>query len=141
MTKTTIPEPDLASDPTPDEFAGASRRVREARRRLLSDPKAAGAHDALAAQIRARLEAKEATLAQVRRAVGFTQVQMAEMLDMSQGDISKLEHRENLHLVTLSRFVEATGGRLRICAVYGDTEVVLKVGDLLPAHAEKLTET
>jgi hypothetical protein len=31
------------------------------------------------------------------------------------------------------RFIEATGGRLRITAVYGDTEVELDVNDVVPS--------
>ena len=71
------------------------------------------------ASIEDRLAAKRATLAEVRRAIGLTQTQMAEMLGMTQGDVSKLERRENLHLTTLCRFIEATGGRLRISATRG----------------------
>ncbi len=51
------------------------------------------------------------------------------MLDLGQGDISRLERRRNLYLNTLARFVEATGGRLRITAIYGDTEVTLDLRD------------
>ena len=36
---------------------------------------------------------------------------------MTQGEISRLERRGNLLLGTLARFIEATGGRLRIVAV------------------------
>lgn len=56
---------------------------------------------------------------------------MAEALGMAQGDVSKLERRDNFHLATLARFIEATGGHLRISAIYGSTEVDLQVGDLL----------
>lgn len=136
MNKTTIPEPDL----TADDHATATQRVREARERLLADPAASAAHQALTAEIEQRLDAKRATLAEVRRAIGLTQSQMAEMLDMSQGDVSKLERRENLHLATLSRFIEATGGRLRISATYGDTEVTLQFGDLLAGDTDELLD-
>ncbi len=140
MNKLTIPEPDLDAEPSADDHTTATRRVREARDRLLADPAAAAAHQVLSAEIEQRLEAKRATLAEVRRAIGLTQSQMAEMLDMSQGDVSKLERRENLHLATLSRFIEATGGRLRISATYGDTEVTLKFGDLLAGDEDELLD-
>ncbi|MFQ5557348.1 MAG: XRE family transcriptional regulator [Acidimicrobiales bacterium] len=89
-----------------------------------------------------RPDAKRATVAEVRRSIGLTQVQMAEMLGMSQGGVSKLERRENLHLTALCRFIEATGGRLRISATYGDTEIALQVGDLLDGdeNEERLHE-
>ena len=54
---------------------------------------------------------------------------------MTQGEISRLERRENLHLATLARFIEATGGRLRITAVYDDDEVEVGIGDLTDAAA------
>ena len=91
------------------------------------------------ARIEDRLAAKHATLAEVRRAIGLTQNKMAETLGMAQGDVSKLERRNNLNLTTLRRFIEATGGRLRISATYGTTEVDLNVGDLLAS--ENTTET
>lgn len=136
MNKITIPEPDL----TADDDATATQRVREARERLLADPAASAARQALTTEIEQRLDAKRATLAAVRRAIGLTQSQIAEMLNMSQGDVSKLERRDNLHLATLSRFIEATGGRLRICATYGDTEVTLQFGDLLAGDTDELSD-
>jgi ribosome-binding protein aMBF1 (putative translation factor) len=116
----------------PADFATASARVKQARARVLADPAAAEAHRKLGRVIAARLKRRQATLAQVRQAVGLTQKQLAESLGMDQGDISRLERRQNLHLTTLARFIEATGGRLRIVAVYGGTEIDLDVGDVAP---------
>jgi transcriptional regulator with XRE-family HTH domain len=65
-----------------------------------------------------------------RQAVGLTQTQLAAELGIAQGDVSKIEHRDNLRLATLARFIEATGGHLRIVAVYDETEVDLAIGDL-----------
>jgi DNA-binding transcriptional regulator YiaG len=137
MTKPTITEPDTSTEHPGDDYATATSRVHQARERLLADPRAAAAHQTLTAEIETRLDAKQATLAEVRRAIGLTQIQMAEVLGMSQGDVSKLERRENLHLTTLCRFIEATGGRLRISATYGDTEIALQVGDLLAGSANE----
>lgn len=53
---------------------------------------------------------------------------------MDQGEISRLEHRENVHLTTLSRFIEATGGELRVVARYGTTEIELAIGDIAPSE-------
>ena len=129
MTKRTIiDEPTSFSD---DDFATATKRVKAARAKLLEDPKAAAAHQRLGAEIATRLEHKRASLTQVRQAVGLTQKQLAESLGMDQGDVSRLERRQNLHLATLARFIEATGGRLRVIAVYEGTEVDLDLGDVL----------
>lgn len=124
--------PDQPAAYTDADFATSTERVRAARHKLLKNPKAAAAHQALGEAITARLDRKRATLSEIRRAVGLTQKQLAESLGMDQGDISKLERRQNLHLTTLTRFIEATGGRLRITAVYGDTEVALDINDVVP---------
>lgn len=115
-----------------DDFVTSTARVRAAREKVLANPRAAQAHRALGEEIARRIDTKQATLSEVRRAVGLTQKQLAETLGMEQGDISKLERRQNLHLATLTRFIEATGGRLRIVAVYGDTEVDLEVDQVVP---------
>jgi ribosome-binding protein aMBF1 (putative translation factor) len=130
MTRRAIPdEPSTYGD---EDFKTSTERVKAARDKLLKNPKAAEAYGKLGDDIAKRLDRKRATLAQVRQAVGLTQKQLAESLDMDQGDISRLEHRQNLHLATLARFIEATGGRLRIIAVYEDREVDLDVGDVAP---------
>ncbi len=115
-----------------EDFDTSTERVRAARDKVLANPRAAEAHQTLGEQIARRIEHKRATLSQVRRAVGLTQKQLAETLGIDQGDLSKLERRQNLHLATLTRFVEATGGRLRIVAVYGDTEVDLDLDQVVP---------
>lgn len=107
-----------------------TKRYQAARTRLLESGRASAARDALTAEIDAHAERKRATLAQVRQAIGLTQSQLAEELGIAQGDVSRIERRENLRLATLARFIEATGGELRIVAVYDDAEVDLAIGDL-----------
>jgi transcriptional regulator with XRE-family HTH domain len=63
-------------------------------------------------------------LAELRRARHLSQVQMAEALDMRQGDVSRLERRTDMYLSTLARFVAASGGRLRLVAEYEDADPV-----------------
>ena len=55
-----------------------------------------------------------AGLADLRRQAGFTQVDLAYRMDMSQSDLSKLEHRSDVRLSTLRRYATALGGRLRV---------------------------
>jgi transcriptional regulator with XRE-family HTH domain len=59
-------------------------------------------------------------LAQLRRLRGVTQVQLAERLGTSQGNVSELEHRAELYVATLRAFVEGLGGRLEVAAVFPD---------------------
>jgi ribosome-binding protein aMBF1 (putative translation factor) len=107
-----------------------TKRYKAARAKALKARRAKAAHSELTHEIDAHVERKQATLAQVRQAVGLTQTQLAEELGIAQGDVSKIEHRDNLRLATLARFIEATGGHLRIVAVYDDTEVDLAIGDI-----------
>lgn len=126
--KPTIPEA-MVDGHNAEDFATSTQRVKAARSELLKNKRAADAHALLGEQIAERLDTKKATLGQLRRALGLTQAQLAEMLDLGQGDISRLERRRNLYLNTLARFVEATGGHLRISAIYGNTEVTLDLRD------------
>ncbi len=107
-----------------------TKRYKAARAKVLESDRAAAAHRDLTVEIDGYVERKRATLAQVRQAIGLTQTQLAEELGIAQGDVSKIEHRDNLRLTTLARFIEATGGQLRIVAVYDETEVDLAIGDL-----------
>jgi signal transduction histidine kinase len=50
----------------------------------------------------------------------MTQEQLAQTLEMAQGDVSKLEHRTDLYLSTLRRYIEAMGGELKIVASFPD---------------------
>lgn len=107
-----------------------TKRYQAARAKALGAREAEAAHRALTREIDEHVDRRRATLAQVRQAVGLTQTQLAEELGIAQGDVSKIERRDNLRLATLARFIEATGGHLRIVAVYDDTEVDLAIGDI-----------
>ena len=57
-------------------------------------------------------------LQELRKAMAFTQEQIAQELCMDQGNLSKLERRTDLMLSTLRRYIEAMGGSLRIIAEF-----------------------
>lgn len=59
-------------------------------------------------------------LADLREARGITQAQLAEMLDVSQPAVSKIERGENVGLSTLIRYVQALGGHLELKASFPD---------------------
>ena len=119
--------PDGHEDHSDDDFTNSTERVRRVRSKALTDPDFSAAVETRVAAIDRRV----ATLAALRRARGLTQAQLTDDLGMTQGEISRLERRENLHLATLARFIEATGGRLRITAVYDDDEVEVGIGDIM----------
>lgn len=57
------------------------------------------------------------SLADLREARGVTQVQLAEMLGVSQPAVSKIEHG-NVSISTLLRYVQALGGHLELKASF-----------------------
>lgn len=67
--------------------------------------------DALAMQ-------QEVALRALRSSRGVTQVELAQRLGKSQGNVSELERRDDVYLSSLREYVEALGGRLEIEAVF-----------------------
>ena len=68
------------------------------------------------------------TMRTVREATGKTQVDVAEVSQIDQADISRLESRQNLadcQISTLERYVAALGGRLELVAAFGNKRIVL----------------
>ncbi len=53
----------------------------------------------------------------MREAVGTTQVDVARLAEMDQGDVSRLEQRGDVKLSTLRRYVRALGGELELVVV------------------------
>lgn len=66
-------------------------------------------------------------LTQVRTERGFTQQDVADALNVSQPNISRIEHESDVYLSTLRDYVEALGGELELTARFPDGEVI-KVG-------------
>jgi DNA-binding XRE family transcriptional regulator len=64
------------------------------------------------------LNAEYMALQDLRKAMRFTQEQMAQDLRMDQSNLSKLEKRTDLHLSTLRRYIEAMGGQLHLIAEF-----------------------
>jgi transcriptional regulator with XRE-family HTH domain len=62
-------------------------------------------------------------LDQLRRAQEMTQIQLAGILGVNQGEVSKIEHRQDICISTLADYIEAMGGRLEIRAVFKDRSV------------------
>jgi len=84
-------------------------------------------------EARVREELRKLPLYQLRNAREMTQARLAEVLEMDQGNISKLEKRTDMYLSTLRSYVEAMGGELEIRAVFPDGEVKIDLLDKLSA--------
>jgi transcriptional regulator with XRE-family HTH domain len=70
------------------------------------------------------LDIERMNLAQVRRARAMTQATIAQVMQIAQGDVSRLEHRTDAYIGTLRRYVEALGGALRIIAEFPDSDAI-----------------
>ena len=65
-------------------------------------------------------------LAELRRARRLSQEELAQVLDVGQASIAKLEKRTDMYVSTLRRFVEAIGGDLEIVAKFPDHSIPIK---------------
>jgi transcriptional regulator with XRE-family HTH domain len=70
-------------------------------------------------------------LGRLREARSATQRELAERLDVSQANISRIEHEEDVYVSTLRSYVEALGGRLELRAVFDDAIVELGPNGIL----------
>jgi len=66
----------------------------------------------------AELVEEELTLRDLRQAQRMTQERMAELMGVEQENVSRLERRADLLLSTLSNYVAAMGGTLRLVAEF-----------------------
>lgn len=69
---------------------------------------------------------KTLALDELREARSLTQSQLAEVLRVDQGSVSKMERRTDMYLSTLRSYIEAMGGHLDVRAVFPDGEVHIK---------------
>lgn len=87
---------------------------------------------------RAMVEAKvkemieeELTLRDLRSVHHLTQTRVAELLGVQQDSVSRMERRADMLLSTMSSYVEAMGGKLRLVAEFPNRQpYVVKLGDL-----------
>jgi predicted transcriptional regulator len=77
--------------------------------------------------VAAELRRGEMNLGDVRRARGISQAEMADALEVSQPNMSRIEQQDDIRLSTLGRYIAALGGRLEVRAVFDDGTV-----DLMP---------
>jgi hypothetical protein len=64
---------------------------------------------------------KRVSLRALREALGQTQTEVAAALDMTQGEVSRLEARDDVLVSTLTRYVAALGGTLETVVVLPKT--------------------
>ena len=129
MTNRTIPidtakaaESNLTQDDW-DQAEGAHERFKDL---LESKPSAKARFDVVLAEINER----QAILRRLREARALAQSTIAELLEMDQSEVSRLERRSDMLLSTLKRFVQDNGGELHLVVQFPDSAAVeLLVGD------------
>lgn len=86
------------------------------------------------ARAAARAEAMllEMQLQDIRKSRNVTQVELAQVLNVEQAAISKLENREDMYVSTLREYIRALGGELQLVAKFPDAEI--KVHNFEPVH-------
>jgi len=75
---------------------------------------------------KARREVLLMSMRELRELSGKTQAEVAKVAEMTQGELSRAERRDDHLLSTLRRYVEALGGELEVEAVFGDRRVRLR---------------
>lgn len=77
------------------------------------------------------LIAEYKTLQELRKARALTQVRLAEVLGVTQDNVSRIEKRSDVLLSTLRSYIEAMGGEL---------DLVVKFPDHAPVHLNTLSD-
>jgi DNA-binding XRE family transcriptional regulator len=72
---------------------------------------------------RVREAAGVMTLYQLREARSLTQVNLAKVLNINQGAVSKMEKRTDMYVSTLRNFIQAMGGQLQVKAIFPEGEI------------------
>lgn len=89
-----------------------------------------------AARIDAHTEAMRTVLklSKLRAELDLTQTQLAQLMRMTQENVSRIERNQNPYLSTVTQYVEAMGGRLELNAVFPDRVIPLgAVNEEIPA--------
>lgn len=75
---------------------------------------------------KAQQELRSPSLNQVREARNLTQTSLAQVLNVNQGAVSKLERRTDMYVSTLRSYLKAMGAELQIKAIFPDGEVIIE---------------
>jgi transcriptional regulator with XRE-family HTH domain len=89
---------------------------------------------------RVRAAIAEMPLEELRQAREMTQAQLADVLEVSQGAVSKVERRTDMYISTLRSYIRSMGGDLQIRAVFPEGEVIIDQFREIPAKADLATD-
>jgi predicted XRE-type DNA-binding protein len=81
---------------------------------------------------------QELTLRDLRRAQSLTQERLAEMLGIEQDNVSRMERRADMLLSTMSSYVEAMGGKLRLVAEFPNrAPMTIRLSDVMEPSSRR----
>ncbi len=84
----------------------------------------------------------EMPMHELRRARKLSQEQLADLLEIKQGSVSKLERRTDLYISTLRRYIEAMGGELTLQARFPEGTVnITQLGQIDESDSEPAQKT
>ncbi len=78
-------------------------------------------------------------LGRLRESRAVTQRELAEKMAVSQANISRIEHEEDVYISTLRSYVEALGGQLQLRAVFEDGSIDIAAAGLYEATSHHPT--
>jgi transcriptional regulator with XRE-family HTH domain len=99
------------------------RSWKEIRPEVVTDPDRVAAHrEKLDAEVRAY------RLAEIRKEQDLTQAEVADLIGITQPNVSRLEkgELESTGISTIRAYVEALGGKLRMVADFGDRQLFIQ---------------
>ncbi len=68
----------------------------------------------------------EMQLRELRKARQFTQVDLAKAMSIEQAAVSKMERRDDMYVSSLSAYVKALGGELKLVASFPDADIQVR---------------
>lgn len=80
------------------------------------------------------------TLSELRRRAGRSQAEIATAAGTTQSAVSRIEHQSDMHVSTLSEYVSALGGRLRLVVEHGDHQTEIGIPSLRDERPEQRRE-
>jgi DNA-binding Xre family transcriptional regulator len=89
-------------------------------------------HNKIPPEQRARIDKKaskileEMSLNDIRLSRRCSQTELADLLEIRQASVSKLEHRNDIHVSSLRKYIEALGGELVIQAEFPEGAVRIR---------------
>jgi DNA-binding XRE family transcriptional regulator len=109
-----------------------ARNFKELRSKM--SPEAQARSEAMARETLANMPLDE-----LRAARNLTQEHLATILGIKQASISKMERRTDMYIGTLSKFIEAMGGKLEIRACFPDGSVCINQFSEVPSKSPGLS--